>query len=75
MRTTVLDLAHDAQEIIARVGSGETVLVDRDGLPFAEIRPVEVPTNPFRDPERIALLARLFPPTPLDSGRILEEDR
>jgi antitoxin (DNA-binding transcriptional repressor) of toxin-antitoxin stability system len=75
MRTTVLDFANDAEEIIARVGSGETIVVDRDGLPFAEIRPVEVPANPFQDPERIALLARLFPPTPFDSGRILEEDR
>ena len=75
MRTTVVDLAHDADEIVARVGSGETVLVDKDGRPFAEIRPVTPPTHRLNSPERQALIKSLFPETMLDSGRILEQDR
>jgi hypothetical protein len=75
MRTNVVDLAHDAEEIIARVGSGETVLADRDGLPFAEIRPVAPPTHRLNSPERQALIKSLFPEPMMDSGRILEEDR
>ena len=75
MRTTVLDLAHDAEEIIARVGSGETILVDKDGRPFAEIRPVVPATHRLNSPERQALIKSLFPETMPDSGRILEQDR
>jgi hypothetical protein len=69
MRTNVVDLAHDAEEIVARLG------VDKDGRPFAEIRPVTPPTHRLNSPERQALIKSLFPEPMMDSGRILEEDR
>ncbi len=75
MRANVVDLSPDVQQIIACAELGEVVVLERDGLPVAEIRPVNYPTQRLVSAERLALLKELFPEPMMDSGRILEEDR
>lgn len=72
-RGTVRDLHLNTSAVIREVARGETYLIEKRGVPVAELRPLQTPPSSRRLPNREALLAKL--PVALDSGRILEEDR
>lgn len=73
-RATLRDLHLKTSEIVGRVAGGEAFLIEKRGVPVAELRPLtgHLPTR--RLPDREKVLKRL-PRVKLDSGRILEQDR
>jgi antitoxin (DNA-binding transcriptional repressor) of toxin-antitoxin stability system len=74
MRTaSVRDLHLKTSAIVKDVAQGESFVIEKQGVPVAELRPVQTLPSSRRLPNREALLAKL--PVALDSGRILEEDR
>lgn len=74
MRTaSVRDLHLKTSAIVKEVAQGETFVIEKQGVPVAELRPLQTLPSSRRLPNREALLAKL--PQALDSGRILEEDR
>jgi antitoxin (DNA-binding transcriptional repressor) of toxin-antitoxin stability system len=70
--STVRDLHLKTSEIISQVAEGEWFIIQRRGVPVAEIRPISERPKP-RMPNREELIMK-GPSTP-DSGRILEQDR
>jgi antitoxin (DNA-binding transcriptional repressor) of toxin-antitoxin stability system len=61
-------------QIVAQVANGETFVIEKNGTPVAEIRPL-TPHRPTRRlPDREAFI-RSLPFVAMDSGKILEEDR
>jgi antitoxin (DNA-binding transcriptional repressor) of toxin-antitoxin stability system len=73
-KTTVRELHLRASGILNRVVDGETFIVEKRGLPVAEIRPLSRNASTTQMPNREKLLRKL-PLVRTDSGRILEEDR
>lgn len=72
-RTTVRELHLQTSAIVKAVLAGESYIVEKSGVPVAEIRPfVHLPPT-RRMPNREAILSKM--PRVGDSGRILEEDR
>ena len=73
MRTsTVRELHLKTSEIVRRVAEGESFIIEKRGVPVAEIRPVSEMPKP-RMPDREALI--MSGPVTMDSGLILEQDR
>jgi len=72
-RATLRDLHLSTSALLQEVARGEVYLIEKRGVPVAELRPLQTPPSNRRLPNREALLARM--PRALDSGRILEEDR
>lgn len=72
-RGTVRDLHLNTSAILQEVAGGETFVIEKRGVPVAELRPLRNPPCRRRLPDREELLAKL--PVALDSGTILEEDR
>jgi antitoxin (DNA-binding transcriptional repressor) of toxin-antitoxin stability system len=72
-RATVRDLHLRTSEIVREVAHGQTVVIEKYGVPVAELRPLEEQPATRRLPNRDAEIAKL--PKAMDSGRILEEDR
>ena len=72
-RGTVRQLHLNTSSIIQEVARGETFVIEKRGVPVAELRPLQTSPSRRHLPDRETLLARL--PAALDSGRILEEDR
>jgi len=52
--------------------AGESIVIMKDGVPVAEIRPISSQPKP-RMPDREALI--MSQPETMDSGLILEQDR
>ena len=73
VRITIRKLHEETGRIVDRAARGEAVLVQRRGVPVAEIRGVSAPRAP-RIPDLGKRYAR-FPRVGTDSGRFLEEDR
>jgi antitoxin (DNA-binding transcriptional repressor) of toxin-antitoxin stability system len=71
-RTTVRELHLQTSTIVRAVAEGESYIVEKSGVPVAEIRPFEQKPAP-KLPNREAILSKM--PRVGDSGRILEEDR
>jgi antitoxin (DNA-binding transcriptional repressor) of toxin-antitoxin stability system len=73
-RASVRELHLNTSSLVKDVAQGEVVLIQKHGVPVAELRPLSVafPGGPL--PNRDKLLAR-FPKVAADSGRFLEEDR
>jgi len=72
-RTTVRELHLQTTAIIGAVLQGEKFVIEKRGVPVAELRPyTELPVT-RRLPNREALISKM--PKVKDSGRILEEDR
>ncbi len=72
-RKTVRDLHLDTSAIVSAVARGERFVIEKRGVPVAELRPyTELPTT-HRLPNREALISKM--PRVRDSGKILEEDR
>lgn len=73
-KASVRDLHLRTSSILEEVAGGQPFIIEKRGVPIAEIRPLggELPNAPF--PDREALIKKL-PRVKTDSGRILEEDR
>ena len=72
-RASVRDLHLKTSSIVRDVVAGQVFLIEKQGVPVAELRPVQALPASRRLPNRETLLSKL--PPALDSGRILEEDR
>ncbi len=73
-RASVRELHLNTSNLVKEVVEGEVILIERRGVPVAELRPL---TNRFSGkvlPNRDKFLAK-FPNVKADSGRYLEEDR
>jgi antitoxin (DNA-binding transcriptional repressor) of toxin-antitoxin stability system len=74
-RANVRELHLRTSAIIKEVAQGGMFVIEKQGVPVAELRPVNsLPRTRRVPPDREAFLAK-FPLVKLDSGRILEEDR
>jgi antitoxin (DNA-binding transcriptional repressor) of toxin-antitoxin stability system len=72
-RTTVRELHLQTSAIVRAVAEGESYIVEKSGVPVAELRPLEAVSTRRKLPNREAILSKM--PRVGDSGRILEEDR
>ena len=70
--STVRELHLKTSEIVRQVVEGESFIIEKRGVPVAEIRPFNRKASP-RMPDREALI--MGGPETLDSGLILEQDR
>jgi prevent-host-death family protein len=70
--STVRDLHLKTSEIVRQVAEGESFIIEKRGIPVAEICPISHRAAP-RMPDREALI--MSGPETLDSGLILEQDR
>ena len=70
--STVREITLKTSEIVRQVAEGESFIIEKRGIPVAEIRPISYRPAP-RMPDREALIMS-GPETP-DSGLILEQDR
>jgi prevent-host-death family protein len=73
-RASVRELHLNTSGLIKDVAQGEVVLIEKRGVPVAELRPISSAFSGKALPNREKLLAR-FPKVKGDSGRFLEEDR
>lgn len=73
-KASVRDLHLKTSAIIKEVAEGRIFVIEKKGVPVAELRPLQALPPTRRLPRRNALLAK-FPRIKLDSGRLLEEDR
>jgi antitoxin (DNA-binding transcriptional repressor) of toxin-antitoxin stability system len=73
-RTTSRELHLRTSGILGEVVNGETFIVEKRGVPVAEIRPLSRNPATRRMPDREKLLRKL-PMLRTESGTILEEDR
>jgi antitoxin (DNA-binding transcriptional repressor) of toxin-antitoxin stability system len=71
-RTTVRELHLQTSAIVRAVAEGESYIVEKSGVPVAELRPLEQKPAP-KLPNREAFISRMKRAG--DSGRILEKDR
>jgi len=75
MRKAALrDLHLNTSSIIREVEEGQVFVIQKQGVPVAELRPLATRPPTRRFPDMEAFLAR-FAKVRTDSGRILEEDR
>jgi len=70
--STVRELHLKTSEIVRQVVAGESFVIEKRGVPVAEIRPLSERPKP-RMPDREALI--MSGPQTMDSGLILEQDR
>jgi antitoxin (DNA-binding transcriptional repressor) of toxin-antitoxin stability system len=72
-RTTVRELHLQTSAIVRAVVEGESFIVEKSGVPVAELRPLEPLPPTRRMPNREAIISKMNRVG--DSGSILEEDR
>ena len=72
-RATVRELHLQTSAIVKAVAQGESYVIEKLGVPVAELRPFEQLPQTRRLPNREALISKM--PRVKDSGLILEEDR
>ncbi len=70
--SSVRELHLKTSEIVRQVVAGEPFIIEKRGVPVAEIRPISDRPKP-RMPNREALI--MSGPETMDSGLILEQDR
>jgi prevent-host-death family protein len=70
--STVRELHLKTSEIVRQVAAGESFIIEKRGVPVAEIRPISDRPKPHM-PDREAMIMAL--PETMDSGLILEQDR
>jgi antitoxin (DNA-binding transcriptional repressor) of toxin-antitoxin stability system len=73
-KATVRELHLRTSDIVKQVVNGETFVIEKQGRPVAEIRPLPELTGTRPLPDREAFL-RSLSFVASDSGNILEEDR
>ena len=72
-KATVRELHLQTSAIVKAVEQGEFFVIEKLGVPIAELKPFKQSSGIRRLPNREALLCKM--PMVRDSGRILEEDR
>jgi antitoxin (DNA-binding transcriptional repressor) of toxin-antitoxin stability system len=72
-RATVRELHIQTSAIVKAVAEGELFVIEKRGVPVAELRPFEQLPSTRGLPNREALISKMRKVK--DSGRILEEDR
>ena len=72
-KATVRELHLQTSAIVKAVAQGESYVIEKLGVPVAELRPFEQLPRTRKLPNREALISKM--PRVKDSGRILEEDR
>lgn len=72
-RASVRDLHLKTSAIVRDVVAGQVFVIEKQGVPVAELRPLQTLPASRRLPNREARLSKMA--RALDSGRILEEDR
>jgi len=70
--STIRELHLKTSEIVRQVVAGESFIIEKRGVPVAEIRPISDRPKP-RMPNREALI--MSGPETMDSGLILEQHR
>jgi|HubBroStandDraft_1064217.scaffolds.fasta_scaffold334463_2 antitoxin (DNA-binding transcriptional repressor) of toxin-antitoxin stability system len=70
---TVRELRLQTSAILRAVIAGERFIIEKSGVPVAELRPYEQLPPTRRMPNREAIISKMKRVG--DSGRILEEDR
>ena len=70
--SSVRELHLKTSEIVRQVVAGESFIIEKRGVPVAEIRPISDQPKPHM-PDREALI--MSTPETMDSGLILEQDR
>jgi prevent-host-death family protein len=70
--STVRELHLKTSEIVRQVAEGESFIIEKRGVPVAELRPIPERTR-SRMPDREALI--MSGPETMDSGTIMEQDR
>lgn len=70
--STVRELHLKTSEIVRQVAAGESFIIEKRGVPVAEIRPISDRPKP-RMPDQEALI--MSGPETMDSGLILEQHR
>jgi prevent-host-death family protein len=70
--STLRELHLKTSEIVRQVAAGESFIIEKRGVPVAEIRPISDRPKP-RMPNREALIMSGL--ETMDSGLILEQDR
>ena len=70
--STIRELHLKTSEIVRQVVEGESFIIEKRGVPVAEIRPMSNRPTP-RMPDREALI--MSDSETMDSGLILEQDR
>ncbi len=73
-KTNVRSLHLNTSSIVREVEEGETYILEKNGVPVAELKPRDARPVHRRMPNRDRVLAR-FPRIEADSGSLLEEDR
>jgi antitoxin (DNA-binding transcriptional repressor) of toxin-antitoxin stability system len=73
-KATVRELHLKTSEIVKQVVNGETFVIEKQGRPVAEIRPIPEHSLTSKLPDREAFF-RSLTFVAADSGKILEEDR
>jgi antitoxin (DNA-binding transcriptional repressor) of toxin-antitoxin stability system len=73
-KATVRELHLKTSEIVKQVANGETFIIEKQGTPVAEIRPLSPRQSTRQLPDREDFI-RSLPVVAIDSGKILEEDR
>jgi antitoxin (DNA-binding transcriptional repressor) of toxin-antitoxin stability system len=84
-KASIGDLHDRTSELVEAAAEGNVVIIERDGEPVAELRPIDKPEKRLTDEERQKAIAKMFvdmepiwksmPQVDTDSGRFLEEDR
>jgi len=72
-KATVRELHLQTSAIVKAVAQGESYVIEKLGVPVAELRPFEQSSRTRKLPNREALISKM--PRVKDTGRILEEDR
>ncbi|MGP0076105.1 MAG: type II toxin-antitoxin system Phd/YefM family antitoxin [Bryobacteraceae bacterium] len=72
-RATVRELHLQTSAIVKAVAEGESFIIEKSGVPIAELRPFRQLLPTRRMPDREAIIAKMKRAG--DSGRILEEHR
>ena len=72
-RATILELHLRTSAIVRAVAEGESYVIEKLGVPVAELRPFERLPSARKLPNRERLISKM--PRVKDSGRVVEEDR
>ncbi|MBV9295670.1 MAG: hypothetical protein JO145_08860 [Acidobacteriaceae bacterium] len=72
-RATIRELHLNTSSILKGVSEGESFIIERHGIPVAELKPIQSLPPTRKLPDREKFISKLKPS--LDSGTVLEEDR
>jgi antitoxin (DNA-binding transcriptional repressor) of toxin-antitoxin stability system len=72
-RATIRELHLQTSAIVRAVAEGESYVIERLGVPVAEVKPLERLPSARKLPNRERLISKI--PRVEDSGRVVEEDR